>query len=109
MHFEPADDPTLFPTTEGWLNSVQNGPRGADGDDFLQFGQALTANGFKRVFHLAREDFTVGELRQVCGNEKITEGLARTLLDYAKRDTAKIVQEETHRRKRQRKEPRRYN
>lgn len=107
IQFTPADDPTLFPHIGTWLDSLREGPRGADGDDFTQFGPALVEQGFKRVFHLARPEFTVEELRRICGYE-ITEGLALTLLDYAKRDTQKIISEETRRRRKQRSEPRRY-
>ena len=105
--FDPLDDPTLFPHVEGWLESLQNGPRGADGDNFTQYDAALIAHGYKRIFHLARDNFTIEELQRVCGND-MTEGLAHSLLEYAKHDTAKIVKEESDRQRRQRVEPRRY-
>lgn len=108
MHFEPADDPTLFPHTVDWLESLTQGPRGADGDDFRQFAPALMNNGYKRLFHLARSDFSTKDIRRICGEDRMSEGLASTLLDYARADTRKIVAEETRRRKRERHEPRRY-
>lgn len=107
IQFDPADDPTLFPHIGTWLQSLSEGPRGADGDDFTQFEHVLVSNGYKRVFHLARQGFSVEELQRICENQ-ISDGLAFTLLDYARRDTQKIIMEETRRRRKQHNEPRRY-
>ena len=107
MQFEPTDDPTLFPLVGSWLESLRDGPRGADGDDFTIYKSALIEHGYKRLFQLASPGFSVGELQRICG-EQITEGLASVLIDYARRDTQKIVAEEIRRLRSQKRAPHRY-
>lgn len=108
IQFEPTEDPTLFPRVENWLSSLDEGPRGSDGDYFTQYAPLLISNGYKRLFHLARPGFSTNELRRICGQDNMTEGLAATILDYARADTSKIVADETRRRRKRQYESRRY-
>lgn len=86
---DPDDDPTIYPTTRTWLTDLDSGSRGADGQCFTQFSDALELNGYSRIIQIADEaESGVKEFASLFDGMPI--GVAKLLVKYAVKDCKKI-------------------
>ncbi|KAF8574998.1 hypothetical protein K439DRAFT_775686 [Ramaria rubella] len=85
--FDDIEDPTQFPMVQSWLETLDNGPRGADGQYFAQYGANLIASGYLRVSQIT-DTMTVGGMNEICMG--ILPGTSTLLLSYAVADVKRI-------------------
>ncbi|KAJ7156741.1 hypothetical protein C8R46DRAFT_1226260 [Mycena filopes] len=90
------ESPTLFPKLDDWLLELDTSGRGEDGHGFSKFGAPLRAQGFSRVVQLT-DLGADGEktLQEIC--VRMTLGVAKLLLKYARQDCKKIHRIESER------------
>jgi hypothetical protein len=95
----------VYPRTDDWLKTLDAGARGSDGQDWAQYSDILTANGYLRISQIASEgksDHDEGakgakELVDICWG--MTLGIAKLLIKYATIDCERITKKEIKRRR----------
>jgi hypothetical protein len=90
---EELEDVTLFPRLSDWLQTLDEGPRGADGHNFGQFASDFEREKYFRISDV--EDVDITTLLAICPG--MANGTATKLLAHAKKDTAKIRKKEMKR------------
>ena len=90
----PSSDPPeeleareLYPTVADWLQELDQGHRGSDKQDFAQYADSLTLNGFLRVDSLL-SGITADMLTKTCTGMSL--GVAFDILKYAEKDVRRI-------------------
>jgi hypothetical protein len=84
------ESPLSFPTIQNWLQSLDAGPRGADGHNFAQYAPHFHENGILRLHEIADESFSRKDLLAICPGMNF--GTANILLMYARHDVKTIQQ-----------------
>lgn len=67
--FDPEDNPMLYPRTREWLQELDMGDRGADGQQWEQYAAALESGGYIRLVQMCLIIFYVhiqGPNSQAC-------------------------------------------
>ncbi|KAF8989203.1 hypothetical protein BDZ89DRAFT_1198526 [Hymenopellis radicata] len=81
------EDILVFPRIGDWLQQLDAGPRGQDGDQFFQYGDDFATAKCHRICELA-DSMTADELMGIC--ENMQRGTARRLITYAQQDVKRI-------------------
>lgn len=104
--YEELEDVTLYPRIPEWLQGLDDGVRGKDGQNFAQFGAALVGAGYNRICDLQDEKLVTAKmLRKDCG---IISGVAVNILRWARRDVSNIKDAERRRLRDLKRAPKRY-
>lgn len=94
------DNPGIYPRISDWLNDLDQGPRGEDGQNFVQYANVLERNGYCRIFQIADEAKGQSGAHDLVGLcEGMTLGIAKLLIKYAKIDCDAIQKREAYFRK----------
>jgi hypothetical protein len=90
---EELEDVTLFPRLSDWLQTLDEGPWGADGHNFGQFAPDFKHEKYFRISDIG--DVHITTLLAICPG--MANGTATKLLAHAKKDTEKIHKKEMKR------------
>ena len=85
-----SKNPTIYPAIRDWLCELDEGPRGSDGHNFVQYAENFEKEQIIRISEIADSNmFTRTDLMSICPGMKL--GTANVLLQYA-RDDVKTIQ-----------------
>ncbi|KAF8591184.1 hypothetical protein K439DRAFT_1611494 [Ramaria rubella] len=88
---EDAEDPSLFPHIDDWLQSLDDGPLGVDGLNVSQYATPLLAQGYICISQLV-DTVTVTDLLRHCPG--LLEGTAQLILRHAHKAIEKVQRQQ---------------
>lgn len=76
------ENPQNVPRIDAWLKGLDEGPRGEDDHNFLQFAESFKKEKYMRINMIAQVDSAV--LKRICPG--MPQGTADMLIQYSKMD-----------------------